>query len=126
MLTDEHYGRLNQAAVPNLCRLLDSRDRVLVLALLGALRKVGDGRALKPVSRLAAFASDTQVQAAAAELAPLLQLRFERETDSQKLLRAAHSPDTTEALLRPAADDRATPAEQLLRPESSSWSAGTG
>jgi hypothetical protein len=122
-LTTTHYGQLAAHVVPDLCRILNGDRRsypvaseALILATLDALEKIGDGRALSPVQRIA-VANFPSCQRKAQSILPILQERQERERHSGMLLRAASAPETTpEELLRPATEATATASEQLLRP----------
>jgi hypothetical protein len=123
-LKPEHYGQLASTTVPNLCRILEDRPRShypsapLMNALLAALEKIGDVRAIPTLQRLIKFGPKNR-QEEAQRLLGILKERHEQEIQSSILLRAARPPTTApEELLRPAATTIATAPEQLLRPSS--------
>lgn len=100
---------------------LSDNDTELVLLLLRALEKIGDGRAIPAVTWLAsgggAASHDPLVRDAAQHCLPILEARSLYDAASQTLLRPSNrQPEETDHLLRPAADlhDDGT---QLLRPE---------
>lgn len=116
-LTSEDYGRLRSDVVPNLCYLLQNYTGDFLLAILEALGKVGDGRAISAVTRLSEDAeSPAHIRDAANRILPLLLERRERENDSQNLLRASKEPVSERELLRPAQPVEETQPETLLRP----------
>src|SRR5579871_5772358 len=99
----------------NACRLLGHPDDDLVLAVLDALSKVGDGRAVTSVERVAAHGRTAPLREAAQRVLPILQERRQRERDAARLLRAAdapHMPD--DVLLRPAQSTGRIDPELLL------------
>lgn len=113
--------------VPNLCialyrkerQVLDytAREEKLEVLLLEALSKVGDGRALPTVERIAQAGRTPLLRELAQSLVPILQERRRLEIDSDQLLRGATQPETApETLLRPAQNEDVTPPDQLLRP----------
>src|SRR5262249_32296509 len=110
-VTPEHYGRLGSACVPNLCRALEYADQSLHVEILEALEKIGDGRAVPTVRRLAQKGSPT-----AARILPALLARQLQENESKMLLRSASlSSATPKELLRPASETSTTEPQQLLR-----------
>jgi hypothetical protein len=114
-LTEDYYGRLQARTVPNLCLLLD-RGGSLTLALLEALSKVGDGRAVHPVERVAAHGGTASLREAAANILPILQERYYRETSAAILLRPVQAQESESAsLLRPTVDTGSVRPEQMLR-----------
>jgi hypothetical protein len=113
-LTPEHYGALPANAVPNLCGALAHPNETLVLRVLEGLEKVGDGRAVRSVVRLAAPRRLDAVRKAAARLLPILEERKRQETDRRILLRgAACPPEDGRQLVRPMPGT--DPPEMLLR-----------
>ncbi len=122
MLTTDHYGRLDGQVVPDLCRALELADEKLILALLGALEKAGDGRAVKSVEELAndsftrMLRASPAVRAEAGRILPTLLARREQENAAKMLLRAsgpaAASPNV---LLRPAVNNETVDHQALLR-----------
>lgn len=130
-LTPAHYGQLGPEAVPSLCRALNylysispysnSQEAVhreaLLRALLEALGKVGDGRAVVLVEFLALQTEFPRVRDTASSVLPLLLERKEQENAREMLLRAASMPNPPSAeLLRPASAHSETPSQELLRP----------
>jgi hypothetical protein len=91
----------------------------LNMALLAALEKVGDGRAVLYVARLSQTGWTDRLQQEAGRLLPILQARKQRENDHALLLRGASSPtEPPETLLRPAAASAShIPPDELLRPK---------
>lgn len=124
-LTPDHYGRLDAQAVPNLCRALEWTDRqgtasaeeeLLTLHLLEALGKVGDGRAVASVQRVAEESHSPNCRTLAERILPVLKERQLRENESQMLLRGTLVPVAgTDVLLRPASAAAETEPKQLLR-----------
>ena len=115
-LTPQHYGTLNSGTVPGLCFLLNQRNRDFRLEILGALEKVGDGRALGPVTRLHAVTKDEQVKEAAYKAMVVLAERAENEKRAATLLRPINAPgDSSGILLRPAGGSFEHDETQLLR-----------
>jgi hypothetical protein len=94
-----------------------------LIAALKALEQVGDARALPCVEALAASrvttANGTRVREAARQCLAFLKARAEQKQSSDSLLRASSGADaSSEALLRPAADNPPTDPQHLLRPSS--------
>jgi hypothetical protein len=122
-LTPDHYGRLGAQTVPNLGRVLMDGLEPFRLRVLEALEKVGDGRAIAPVKRIATYplAGDSErLQAEAARILAVLEARQRQETERGTLLRGSHAAPAAapDMLLRPAAEPSETPPEELLRPHS--------
>jgi HEAT repeat protein len=122
-LTPDHYGRLGSQTVPNLYRILYAGDESFKLRVLAALEKVGDGRAIAPLKRVATrqlFGATERLSAEAARILPILEARQRQETERGTLLRGSHAAPTAtpDTLLRPAAEPSETPPEELLRPHS--------
>ena len=117
---EDHYGKLGAGATPELCALLFHRDAsdALKRLILEALAKVGDGRAVEPVEKLAQrFAETPELTEFAVSILPILTARREQENASSALLRGSSAPPVaTEQLLRPASAPPVTPPELLLRP----------
>ncbi len=114
-LTPEDYGLHGSEIVPDLCRLLFQSEEPLALSILEALGKIGDGRAVVPVQRLAAKGRTERLRAAAASILPVLEQRRNAENDPQVLLRASRVAHPSATLLRPASSTTETEAQQLLR-----------
>jgi len=122
-LTSDYYGRLDSALTPNLCRALRQESRkhepvsaVRMIALLQALEKVGDGRAVEPVRALTNAAYYLRIGQEAERILPVLEARLRQENDSKMLLRGASTPATkSEELLRAAVTSVEKKPEQLLR-----------
>jgi hypothetical protein len=91
------------------------------IAALRALEQVGDTRALPCVEALAAStvtrANAIRVREAARHCLAFLKARAQQKQSSDSLLRASSGADaSSEALLRPAADNPPTDPQHLLRP----------
>jgi HEAT repeat protein len=125
-LTPDDYGRLDANACPSLCRLLNVRrqqlfaDHVrtedLVVELLAALGKVGDGRAIPVVEAVAVDGWTERARQAARAALPALQARRQNEQNHRLLLRGAVAPVTPETLLlRSVSRDAASEPDTLLR-----------
>jgi hypothetical protein len=115
-LTTKDYDLLPAGTIPALCRLLKHRDERLVLNVLKALAKVGDGSTLAAVEKLTIKGRTEPVRNAAQELVPLLRQRHEQENAPTSLLRASQLPEEESAtLLRPPASSSETNPDQLLR-----------
>lgn len=117
-LTSYHYGRLPGQPCTSLCRLLWDADEPLALAVLHALRDIGDGSAVTTVEKISVHAPSLAVQAEARRILPLLRVRQAQENSSQALLRASTAPqDAAEVLLRPAGEGTGDNPDHLLRPD---------
>jgi hypothetical protein len=115
-LTPEDYGQVPSDFVPNLCRALYHPDDAIVILVLDALAKVGDGRAVKPVARMVERGRTPELCAAAARILPILEERERLEAAPHILLRASEPPAVKpEELLRPAAVGSETEPATLLR-----------
>ena len=115
-LTTDYYGWLPMQTVPNLCKSLNDPARHIAHSALAALEKIGDGRALEPVRRLAQTEGH-HLQEMAVKVLPIIAERKSRETDKQTLLRAHEAPmDGSYVLLRPAGAGEGEHVEVLLRP----------
>ena len=129
-LTPEYYGQLEADAVPNMIRALEQQEaeedpfpeeRMLDLALMEALGKVGDGRAVRIVQILAEEGMTSEIREAATHLLPTLLERQRQEQNQKMLLRGASMPSTLPThLLRPASNRVSEPPEVLLRPTAES------
>jgi hypothetical protein len=125
-LPPDQTHHLAPDTVPALAELLFHPNQVLVYQSLSALWKVGDGRALPSVERLAATRSsnDPERNAIAAEaerLAPILRTRAAQEEQRWMLVRGASAPSASpQELLRPAHGhfDLEPNPNELLRPTS--------
>ncbi|HLK55696.1 MAG TPA: hypothetical protein VKU00_03990 [Chthonomonadaceae bacterium] len=125
-LTAEHYGQCEAELVPNLCRILnrqqwlgfmDVDELEMESAILKALEKVGDARAITTIQRLAKNGRSPYSREAAQRLLPILLERQNQEIAPQMLLRGSHiSSASPEQLLRPASNTVSEPPEVLLRP----------
>jgi hypothetical protein len=134
-LTEAHYAELPSGTIIRLCGALYRalytfpydpaspeyrRHEILILLLLDALGKVGDGQAVPVVSEMAEMRASDHVRQKALEILPILQERQEQERAKEVLLRAASAPETpSEELLRPATATAETAPQQLLQPSSS-------
>lgn len=114
-LTFDHYGSLDRQAVPNLCRVLSHPRQELVVRVLEALEKVGDGRALPFVQRLDDRPADTAFRELAARVLTTLQERKRLEDDRRMLLRGSTSPNAAPSLLLRSSHGSEL-AEMLPRP----------
>ena len=117
----EGYG-LFGSAVLDMARLaLDSRGS-LQLACVEALERVGDGRALDPILKLAArleqqgARADVELRDAVDRAVTVLRERRIREGDVSRLVRPAMRPDDEDRLLRPAGPGAPAETGLLLRP----------
>jgi len=122
-LTPDHYGHLTSDLTPNLCRALRQEARkeeptseAHALALLQALERVGDGRAVEPVQALTNPPYPERIQREAEKALLILEARRQQENDSKSLLRGAATPETKSGeLLRAAVNFAEEKPEQLLR-----------
>ncbi len=117
-LRPEHYLQLDPAIVPNLTLLTNDRDENLALLALDALGKVGDGRAVLPVQRIAEKHSSPRRREIAHAILPLLYYRQQQENSYTHLLRASDAPVGPDTLLRAASGPSDAAPETLLRPSS--------
>lgn len=90
----------------------------MVVALLHAVARIGDSRALEPVQRLATkkrveSETEARVRGAAEECLPLLQARVDRQKARPNLLSASDPPASE--LLRAAEEGRVPDPDSLLR-----------
>ncbi len=113
-LTSAHYGRLGAAITPSLCRVAHHRSEGLAAHALAALAKVGDGRALEEVRRIAKR-GPSRLRPWAERALPILEERHRRENAPKTLLRAAEAA-TDDDLLRPAGASGYEDPDSLLRP----------
>lgn len=121
-LTPSYYGRSGPGTIRELLRLAWHWDDSLALLALGTLGRVGDGSCVAPIKRLTR-SHQPVIRAAAERILPILEERKRLETDPQRLLRPAVSPESLdEILLRPITDSDSDP-HQLLRPVNSSTEA---
>jgi hypothetical protein len=124
-LLEFHYGQIGAEAVPNLCDLLYHHDESLDIAILRALGKVGDGRAVRTVEQIAGSWRPVEMCMEAHRILPILRARQQREKDAALLLRPSQSPnDAAQTLLRPAAGPAETDPQLLLRPYDGSADTG--
>jgi hypothetical protein len=115
LLTPEHYGQLGVQAIPNLCRALGHGDELLVLHVLDALEKVGDGRAVQPVEETATRGRTDRIRQMAIRILPLLQERQRQESASKMLLRAAVPTESApHTLLRPVSAEPLSPLQTSM------------
>jgi HEAT repeat protein len=114
-ITADHYDQLSSEITPGLCRLLSHADDKLVMVVLEALNKVGDGRAVQPVATVARRGVTGGVRSYAAYLLPILEERKRHENDPIRLLRPA-SASPAQQLLRPASQGGPANSAYLLRP----------
>ena len=113
LFTDAHRHCLHLA--------LDDPNTDLVVLLLKALEKIGDGRSISAVKRLANGRGrariDPQVLYAARHCLPLLEARSIYDDANQTLLRAsAMQPENGANLLRSAEQQPDTAPDELLHP----------
>lgn len=115
-LTPVHYGHLPDAIVPHLCKMLSLPDDALVMRVLEALEKMGDGRAVSAVAPIVTQGRTAAIRTAVQRILPILQERQQRENEQSMLLRASSAPAVSpEELLRPATHSPETKPETLLR-----------
>ncbi len=111
--------------VPNLCRALQRterqmlgytfREETLEILLLETLGKVGDGRAISTVERIARRGRTPRLQEVAQSILPILHARSRCSTNPRQLLRSSgQSEVSSRSLLRPA-HHTTTPSHELLR-----------
>jgi hypothetical protein len=100
------------------------RDEPFVMAILHALKWLGDPRAIPHVRALAANAREERLRQAADECLAVLKRRFPPGTKPNQMLRAAQQPEDQERLLRSSSVDDVAP-ELLPRPASPEGPRGT-
>jgi hypothetical protein len=97
-------GLLNANQRRSLHRALNGENTGLTLAILSALERVGDDRALPYVERLARgqrrAAKSLEIQRAAQVCLPFLQVRIEKELVSRTLLHPSTAPSVPANALR--------------------------
>lgn len=118
-LTSEHYGTLSAETTPNLCRILEevcATKPDFAVALILALEKAGDGRAVETLEHRL-FLAPVPVLYQAERVLPILRARRQQEEAQSMLLRASSEPTASrEQLLRPViVQPDESPPEQLLR-----------
>jgi len=110
---------LGPDGLTELAALLPRNDYFLTQAILQVFRKVGDGRILSAVEKLAQdYTRSRDLREEARELLPILKQRIAREEARTTLLRAADGEAgySSENLLRPVTGQRTMePPDQLLR-----------
>jgi hypothetical protein len=126
LLTTEERLERPSDFVPNLCRVLHRKERQLLDytvreetlegVLLEALGKVGDGRALPLVERIATRGRTPRLRELAQSILPVLYARSREANEPKQLLRGAVCPDTAPNTLLRATQETPTPPSQLLRP----------
>jgi hypothetical protein len=104
-----------------LYKALKDKDAQLVLAILNALRLIGDGHALPHVQRLIDHPEvngirNDLVKKTAEETLPYIQEFASKEQAAGTLLRAVSAPMDEDTLLRPAGTGMGTDPDLLLRP----------
>lgn len=125
-LSVNDYGRLDCQTVPSLCRLLNlKRHQVftdalgtesLVVEILEALGKVGDGSVVPLVEAIRKEGCTARIRDTARKVLPVLQVRFRKEQDHRLLLRGSSAPvDSGDRLLRSGEWHAETLPETLLR-----------
>lgn len=112
---------LDKSKRSDLRRLLHSREKALVLAVLKALEQVGNREDVKAVERLAQgrglAAQEKDVQEAAQHCLEFLEVEGQKRRDSQILLRPAQDDGrAADVLLRPTTAVSDTAPQILLRP----------
>ena len=118
-LTEAQYKFIGADATPELCALLTHSiyDAPYAKTILAAIGKVGDGRAVRTVEKLANLRRESPLRDQAAALLPILTARREQENHAALLLRGSSAPPVEAGeLLRPASSSAPTPPETLLRP----------
>lgn len=117
--TDAHL--LNEHQRKCLYRALErSENAALILAILQALKQIGDHKALSQVEKLVAgkgkASGNEQVKEAAEVCLSFLKERMRQEVNKQTLLRSADTSEvSTDTLLRPARGESEIDPQQLLR-----------
>lgn len=115
-LGQEHYGKVSAETMACLCKALYHENDALVMHILEALEKAGDGQAVAPVERMVKRGRTPELRAAAERILPILQERQQQENAPKMLLRASSAPaETPDVLLRPAMHTEETEPETLLR-----------
>ncbi len=108
-----------RSCAEGLYALLYSGREPLVISILRALGRVGDGSAVQPVERLVKRGRTEAVRRLAEEVLPVLQERLRAEQAPHVLLRAAEAPASDPGeLLRPASAQAEVDPGTLLRPAS--------
>lgn len=119
-LQEGQADALGPGGLVELADLLSLNDYHLSRAILAVFRRVGDGRVLSAVEKLAQNLSrNRDLREGARELLPLLKERIAQQEVRATLLRAAEGNTiaVSDNLLRPASFQSATePPQQLLRP----------
>lgn len=126
-LTAQHYGCLGAEASPALCEAMvhfeggvtnhTGQEEDLVVQLLEGLEKVGDGRAVREVERIAHRGHTERVRSVAQKTLPILLARREREQHRDLLLRASSEEGVgATELLRSVTQSAASEPLELLRP----------
>jgi hypothetical protein len=125
LLTAEHRDLLTGKQRADLYRASSGKNTNLTLAILPALKHIGDAAAIPYVEHVAAWTGDSEqivrARALAQECLALLRERAEEERNPKILVRAADAPRTgTESLLRAAGSARDEDGAQMLRASESS------
>ncbi len=134
-ITHESFGQLPSETIPNLSKLLKRvglREDVIIenplsaknevschqlaFAILDALEKIGDSRAIKAVIEVSGSASNRKIQKRASEILPILEERAQNENDRSMLLRGSSEPVKPNELLRPVLEKIPIETKGLLRP----------
>ena len=118
-LNEAYYGHLWSDATPELCALLTYcfSEKPFAEAVLTALGKVGDGRAVEPAQKFAQYVQTPELRQQAQSILPILIARREQENASSILLRHSSAPPVAASeLLRAASVSAVTPSALLLRP----------
>ncbi len=111
-----HYPDVSKDLTPALTRLLTEAEGNLVLELLKALQRAGNGSAVEPIERLlisSRYNENSAIREAMDHALVVLRDRREKEQNAERLLRPSDAPG--ENLLRPAGAVT-TPDDELLRP----------
>jgi hypothetical protein len=115
-ISAEWYGHISPRTMHNLIRALKHPDDTLVLEVVRALGRAGDGSAAKRVAMLAESSQSEEIKEAAAEALPALLERERKEHLAGSLLRPVDGQHSEKHdLLRPAHDCRTGDTSQLLR-----------
>ncbi|MCW3052528.1 MAG: hypothetical protein JWN14_1698 [Chthonomonadales bacterium] len=106
---------LSLLVVRNQFRIDSQRAKEMPLAILNALKQIGDGRAIDPVRRLTTGRNNRLVHQAARECLAILEQHSADREYSRTLLLPIAEEANTEMLLRATHWQAETPSELLLR-----------
>jgi hypothetical protein len=114
-LSEQDTEWLDAGTLRRLVTALRSTNEPLVLAIIDAFGKVGDGRVLREVERAVLQGRTQRVRDAANAILPVLRERHRQAQDAARLLRPASAPEDN-TLLRPASGPPEADPAVLLRP----------